>query len=119
VTDPRDLVEQLRLTPHPEGGFYRETYRSEREIPAGSLGDAFTEARSVSTGIYYLLVGDDFSTFHRLKSDEVWHHYAGSPVVVHVIGADGYYTSVRVGSDLESGDLESGVEPQAVVPAGA
>lgn len=111
--DPSGLIQRLRLAPHPEGGFFRETYRSARKIPGGSLRD-FAEARSVSTGIYYLLVGADFSAFHRIKSDEMWHHYAGSAVIIHVIGTDGGYAALRVGPGLDSGE-----EPQAVVRAGA
>jgi predicted cupin superfamily sugar epimerase len=114
MTDPLALVERLGLMPHPEGGFFRETYRSATEIPGGSLGGSFPEARPVSTGIYYMLVGDDFSAFHRIKSDELWHHYAGSEAIIHIIGLDGTYRALRVGSDLDKGE-----EPQAVVPAGA
>lgn len=114
MTDPLELIQRLQLEPHPEGGFFRQTYQSALEIPGGSLGDSFAGARSASTGIYYLLAGDDFSTFHRLKSDEMWHHYAGSAVIIHMIGSDGSYESLRVGPALDSGE-----EPQAVVPAGA
>jgi len=113
VTDPFGLVELLKLTPHPEGGYFRETYRSAEEIPADALS-TFPGPRSVSTGIYYLLVADDFSAFHRIRSDEMWHHYGGSAVVVHVIGTEGGYESLRVGPGLDSGE-----EPQAIVPAGA
>jgi predicted cupin superfamily sugar epimerase len=113
VSDPLELVEWLQLAPHPEGGYFRETYRSAEEIPADALS-LFPAARSVATGIYYLLVGDDFSAFHRIRSDEMWHHYTGSAVVVHMIGTDGGYASLKVGPDLEAGQ-----EPQAVVPAGA
>lgn len=113
MTDPLELVERLRLEPHPEGGYYRETYRSAGEIPAGIPGSTAAGRRSVSTGIYYLLVGDDFSAFHRIRSDEMWHHYAGSAVVIHAITPEGRYGMVRVGPALEDGE-----EPQAIVRAG-
>jgi len=114
MSDPFELIERLQLAPHPEGGFFRETYRSARDIPGGSLGAPFTAARSVSTGIYYLLVGTDFSAFHRIKSDEMWHHYEGSAVIVHMIGDDGTYESQVVGPAVDDEE-----QPQAVVPAGA
>jgi predicted cupin superfamily sugar epimerase len=70
-------------------------------------------ARAASTAIYFLLEGKGFSAFHRLRSDEVWHFYAGAPLIVHVIDATGSHSSICLGSDADAGQVF-----QAVVPAG-
>jgi predicted cupin superfamily sugar epimerase len=78
-----------------------------------ALPAEFTGARAASTAIYFLLEGKNFSAFHRLRSDEVWHFYVGTPLVVHVIEPEGTYSSIELGRDLEAGQV-----PQAVVRAG-
>ncbi len=85
----RYWIEKLQLEPHPEGGYFRQTYRSEVVIAREALPAGFSGARAVSTAIYFLLEGKNFSAFHRLRSDEVWHFYAGEPLVVHVIEPEG------------------------------
>ena len=107
-------VENLSLLPHPEGGFYKEMYRSKKAIPADIMEEGLTGSRSLSTGIYFLITEGNFSAFHRIKSDEMWHFYNGDPLVVHVIEKDGTYRKLSIGLDLERGQT-----PQAVVPAGA
>jgi uncharacterized protein len=99
-----EVVELLGLQPHPEGGFYQETFRA--PAPDG--------ARAASTAIYYLLRAGDVSAWHRVvDADEVWHHYAGAPLEL-ILSPDGRErTSLRLGSDLSAGE-----RPQAVVPAG-
>jgi predicted cupin superfamily sugar epimerase len=106
-------IKKLNLIAHPEGGYYRETYRSELSIPREGLPPQFTGARLVSSAIYFLLDGENFSAFHRLRSDELWHFYAGSPISVHVIEPDGGYSKIHLGSDPEAGDVL-----QATVKAG-
>jgi len=86
-----ELVEKLGLIPHPEGGYYKETYRSD-----------------ASTAIYFLLTSDMFSALHRIKQDEVWHFYKGSPLYVHVIDGEGNYIRRIVSAD----------NPQVVVKGG-
>jgi hypothetical protein len=105
-------IDRLRLEPHPEGGYYRQTYRAPLILPQAAL-PGFSGDRAASTAIYFLLTGDQFSAFHRLRSDEVWHFYAGSALVVHVIEAGGKYSEFHLGSDPTSGE-----DFQAVVPAG-
>ncbi len=76
----RDLIESLQLEPHPEGGFYREIYRSAAIVqPAGSPA-----ARSAVTTIYFLLTEGSHSRWHRVTSDEIWHLYEGGPLELMV-----------------------------------
>lgn len=76
-------IEKLKLEKHPEGGWFKEVYRSEEGIAENCLPEGFSGARIFSTSIYYLLEGDDFSAFHRIKSDEIWHYYKGnSPIEI-------------------------------------
>ncbi|NOU48159.1 MAG: cupin domain-containing protein [Bacteroidales bacterium] len=91
-------VEKLKLIPHPEGGFYREIYRSKEVLDSNFLGSAFEGKRNLSTAIYYLLTKGDFSAFHRIKSDEIWHFYAGESLQLHIIHPDGRYESKIVGN---------------------
>jgi predicted cupin superfamily sugar epimerase len=107
------LVEQFSLLPHPEGGFYRETYRSAECIESEALPARFQGRRSFSTAILFLLEKNNFSAFHRIKSDECWHFYAGQSLHVHVIHPNGAYELIRLGSNIALGDAF-----QAVVPAG-
>jgi predicted cupin superfamily sugar epimerase len=110
--DAQYWVEKLRLEPHPEGGFFRQTYKSGLTIVREAL-PGFPGPRAASTAIYFLLEGESFSAFHRLRSDEMWHFYAGSPLVVHVIEPSGAYSAISLGSDPEAGEVF-----QAVVRAG-
>jgi hypothetical protein len=103
----------LQLEPHPEGGYFRQTYRSDVVIAREGLPVGFSGARAVSTAIYFLLEGENFSAFHRLRSDEIWHFYVGKPLVVHVIDAEGKYSRILLGDDPEAGQVL-----QAVVRAG-
>jgi uncharacterized protein len=105
-------IEKLRLEAHPEGGYFRQTYKSDLLIAREAL-PGFSGARAASTAIYFLLEGKNFSAFHRLRSDEMWHFYAGSPLAVHVIEPAGSYSSILLGSDPEAGQTF-----QAVVRAG-
>lgn len=106
-------VEQYKLTPHPEGGFYAETYRSFENIPQKALPEGFGGDRSFSTGIYFLLEKHHFSAFHRIKSDEMWHFYQGEALEIFVIyPVSGKLDVIRLGDDPEKGETF-----QAVVPA--
>ena len=86
------VAERLGLTPHPEGGFFRETYRAaERLSPA-----RFAGPRSISTAIYFLVPAGSFSALHRIRSDEVWHHYAGASLEVVSILPTGERADLRL-----------------------
>ena len=108
------FIKHLSLQPHPEGGYYKETYRAAESIAAGALPQRFTGDRHFSTAIYYLLQKGDYSAFHRIKSDECWHWYAGDTLLIHVIESNGNYYCARLGNKLENGDTF-----QFVVPATA
>jgi len=104
------LIRRLGLLPHPEGGHYRETYRA-----AGTVIRADGAHRAASTAIYYLLCDGAWSTWHRIRADELWHFHAGSPLHIHVLAPEGGYRRLRLGNALE----DPGAEFQAVVPAGS
>lgn len=109
----QDLINNFNLQKHPEGGYFKETYRSEGVIPSEVLSNDINGDRNYCTGIYFLLTSDNFSTFHRIKQDEMWHFYEGSPLVVHLIDKEGNYSFQKIGLDFEDGQV-----PQFVVPKG-
>lgn len=99
-------IEKLGLTEHPEGGFFRETYRSADILPESALPQRYDAPRNASTCIYYLLEHLNRSVFHRLKSDEIWHFYAGSSSVrLLMIDPDGNLTESLVGNNPENGEV--------------
>src|ERR1700761_1914781 len=104
-------IDHLKLSPHPEGGYFRATYKADLTITRSALPSTFGGNRAASTAIYFLLEGRDFSAFHRIAADEVWHFYAGNSLVVYVIDPDGVASELHLGSD-------AGEHFQAVVKAG-
>jgi uncharacterized protein len=96
-------IRHLNLLPHPEGGFYRETYRSNEIIPREGLPSRFPAPRNFSTAIYFLLRSADKSLFHKIKSDELWHFHYGSSLNIYTI-IDQVLNVHRLGPDLESGE---------------
>lgn len=106
-------IRTLKLKPHPEGGFFRETYRAADRIPRKGLLRRFPGSRSLSTAIVFLLRRGQISRLHRIKADELWHFYAGSPVLIHVLTPTGHHRLLRLGP--HPGRRET---PQAVVNAG-
>jgi len=104
-----DIIAQLGLIAHPEGGFYRETFRASA-LPFALPGRG---ERAESTAIYFLLRAGDFSAVHSVTSDEVWHHYFGSPLELHLFHDDGRHEMVRLGKEILAGEV-----PQFVVPKG-
>lgn len=109
----QNYIDTLQLLPHPEGGWYRETYRCAESTPAPQLPARYGGERSHSTAIYFLLPGETFSAWHRIKADEVWHHYDGDAVEVYVLDAVGTLRIIKLGKDLTAGEA-----PQAVVMHG-
>ncbi|MCI1188442.1 cupin domain-containing protein [Hymenobacter sp. DH14] len=100
------IIRHLQLLPHPEGGYYRETYRA---VPTVATPEGHT--RNVSTAIYYLLENEDKSHFHRIKSDELWFFHQGQALEI-VLLTDGQMYRIVLGNDLAAGAV-----PQAVIPA--
>ena len=108
-----DVIRQLNLQPHPkEGGFFRETYRADESLSATALAPRYSDARAISTAIYYLLTPATYSALHRLKSDEVFHFYGGGAVEMVQLFPDG------AGRTIVLGNLLDGGQPQVVVPRG-
>ena len=109
----QQIIDHLQLQPHPEGGFFKETYRSAELILKDSLSSNYSGQRNCSTCIYFLLTPDTFSAFHRINQDEVWHFYDGSPIELHCISPDGIHEQIIIGRDIANGQV-----PQYVVPGG-
>ena len=107
------IIKKLDLKPHPEGGYFRETYRSSGEIENSSLDASIKGKRNYSTCIYFLLTSGNPSAFHRIKQDEIWHFYEGSPIKLHTISKNGTHHSHIIGSDVLNDET-----PQLVVGAG-
>jgi predicted cupin superfamily sugar epimerase len=100
----RDVIRLLALTPHPEGGHFRETFRDPRAVEG---------ERAASTAIYYLLAGGERAQWHRVDATEVWHYYAGDALRLEIASQEaGPVEHVILGPDLTNGE-----RPQVVVPA--
>ncbi len=99
-----EIIAQLDLKPHPEGGHYRETFRD---------SDVDADGRSRSTAIYFLLARGERSHWHRIDAVETWHYYAGAPLTLRIVDDAGQH-SVTLGANLAAGEL-----PQAIVPSHA
>ncbi len=106
-------IDGLSLNKHPEGGWYKEIYRSNEVIALSHLPSRFSGNRSFATSIYFLLEGTDFSTLHRIKADEIWHFYEGSSLEIVSIDSDGNLEKVILGRNLLAGE-----KLQHVVPHG-
>ena len=106
------LIQKYNLQPHPEGGWYKQTYKSKERIDADALPERFGAIRAFSTAIYFLLEKGNFSAFHRIKSDECWHFYKGDALDIYIIEQNGELKIISLGNDLEKGHSF-----QYVVPA--
>ncbi len=106
-------ITKLQLEKHPEGGYFKETYRSDESIPLSGLPSRFQADRAFCTAILFLLRTNEFSAFHRIKSDELWHFYSGNTLSVYVIHSDGTLETILLGPNPDKGEVF-----QAVVPAG-
>ena len=100
--EAEEIISALNLKKHPEGGYFSEIYRSAEKI--SSLPERFKRAHSLYTSIYFLLQGNDYSAFHILKSDEIWHFYEGTVLDIHIIRKDGSLETVSLGRDITKGE---------------
>ena len=107
----KSWITKLELQSHPEGGYFKETYRSDEIAIEDAAKLGFKGNRNFCTAIYYLLEGTDFSAFHRIKSDEIWHFYTGSPLVIYMIDGAGNYSEITLGNRPQSDEY-----PQFTVP---
>lgn len=99
-------IETLQLSAHPEGGYYREVIKSNQSLESGN---------ALFTSIYFLLEKDNISHFHRIQSDEVWYYHAGQTLTVHMIYPTGEYKKVKVGPNVENGDVLQTLVPKGVI----
>ena len=95
------LIGRYDLKPHPEGGWYKQTYKSSEQTAAAALPGRFNGDRAFSTAIYFLLEKGNFSAFHRIKSDECWHFYAGDPLLIYIIEQTGELKVISLGNNFE------------------
>ncbi|WP_420601089.1 cupin domain-containing protein [Flagellimonas sp.] len=107
------LIEKFNLALHPEGGYFKESYRSTEKIEQRALPKNYQGDRNHSTCIYFLLTSNTFSAFHKINQDEIWHFYAGSPLKLYIISDSGKYSEHIIGNNFSAGQV-----PQFVVPGG-
>lgn len=106
--------DRLNLESHVEGGSFREIYRAEHILPKEVLKPGHNADRAASTSIYFLLEYGQFSAFHRIASDELWHHYDGTALCIYEIQTDGKLIKHLLGKDFDNGE-----RPQVIIPAGS
>ena len=107
------LIEKLNLKAHPEGGFFKETYRCNESVKKENLPSRFSGDRAHCTSIYFLLTSDNYSALHKISSDEMWHHYEGGTLEIFSIDENGKLTIHLLGKNIENNE-----EPQIVIKAG-
>jgi len=99
-----NLIHKLKLKKHSEGGYFAEIFRSEEMLKNSILPKRYSGQRSIYTSIYYLLYGNKFSAFHRLKSDEIWHFYKGTRLLIHILENKQKLITIKLGENLSKGD---------------
>lgn len=103
----QEIVQAFQLEAHPEGGWYKELYRSDKTTTTAK------GKRNLLTSIYFLLTSENASNFHKIESDEIWYYHEGSSLTVHTLSEDGVYKALKVGNKLSEGE-----QPQVLVPKG-
>ena len=98
-------VKTLELQKHPEGGYFKEVYRASELIKKEHLPDRYSGDRNYSTSIYFLIASENYSAFHKIKSDETWHFYYGSPLTLHVLDKEGKYSRIKIGNNPGNGEV--------------
>ena len=110
--DAKEIIAKFKLEKHPEGGYFKEVYRSEGIISEDNLPNNIDGKRNYSTSIYFLLTSHDFSAFHKINQDEIWHFYLGTTLKLHMISPEGNYSFVMIGNNFKENEV-----PQFIVPA--
>lgn len=116
MTDAEYFIQHLNMVPHPEGGYFAESYLSSltmKDYGAENVASYGGEDRKLWSSIYFLLCRGEVSHFHRLQYDELWYYHAGNALTVYTIDADGVLTAHKLGLNAAEGEL-----PQVLVPAG-
>lgn len=104
-------IKNLDMIPHQEGGFFKESFVSNENISVKNSNSDIDELRKLWTSIYFLLRDDEISSFHRLKSDEMWYYHSGSPLTIYMISPEGELITKELGLNIENGE-----KPQILVP---
>lgn len=107
-------IKNLKMTKHPEGGYYSESYKSTINISGDQIGLDSDKLRPLSSSIYFMLEDNEVSHFHRLKSDEIWYYHGGEALVISVIDSSGDFIEYELGMDMEKGQ-----SPQIIITAGS
>jgi uncharacterized protein len=105
------FIQNLDMTPHEEGGFFKETFVSKENISGKDSSSDIDESKKLWTSIYFLLRDGEVSNFHRLKSDEMWYYHSGSPLTIYMISPEGKLITEELGLNIEKGE-----KPQVLVP---
>ena len=113
MNNAKFYIDHLQLQKHPEGGWFKENYRSTEIIKHSCLDARFSGDRNISTSIYFLLEKGEFSAFHKIKSDETWHFHDGSALELYSISPEGELKTQKLGLDITNGEL-----PQITIPQG-
>ncbi len=108
------FIEKLKMTSHPEGGFYSRSFVSDITLNPFSAGSTQNKERKLWTSIYFLLKEGEVSNFHRLTADEMWYFHSGNSLSISIIDKDGNLSTKKLGLDIENGEM-----PQVLVPKGA
>lgn len=104
-----DLIEHFSLLKHPEGGYYREVYRSEKTL--NNLPSPFNGSRNYLTSIYFMLKSEDKSLFHRLSADEIWYFHLGTALKFYLLDPEGNLKTFILGSDFRKGEMLQVIAP--------
>lgn len=104
IQNSKYWIEKLGLTKHPEGGYFKETYRSNEILSVKSLPARYPSFRPYSTSIFFLLDSNEFSAFHRIKSDEIWHFHQGSTVTIYLINGSGKLFELNLGNNPDKSE---------------
>ncbi len=111
MKDEKYWINHLDLLPHPEGGYFKEVYRSQEILNQSALDERFKGNRVYYTSIYFLITSNNPSKFHKVMADELWHFLYGNKIKMHFIDRNGNYYTVKLGLDIENGESPTHLVP--------